>query len=65
MSYKLRSVSKSIVLASLLVFSGLASVANAGGHKAAGPGDIVDVAAGAGSFNTWLRQFRPQGWLMH
>lgn len=45
---------KSVALASLLAAFGLVSVANGGAHKAAAPapGDIVDVAAGAGSFNT-------------
>ena len=36
----------------LVTLAAFTSVAQAGGHKAAAPGDIVDVAAGAGSFNT-------------
>jgi len=43
------------IAAVALVTAGLTTIANAGGHKAAAPaapGDIVDVAAGAGSFNT-------------
>lgn len=47
----LMSSTKAIMLATIATF-GFASGAMAGGHEAAGPGDIVDVAAGAGSFNT-------------
>ena len=35
-----------------MAMAAFTSVANAGGHQSAGPGDIVDVAAGAGTFNT-------------
>ena len=34
------------------MMAGFSTSVNAGGHSPAGPGDIVDVAAGNGSFNT-------------
>jgi len=46
---------KNLSVAAILVALSLSSVAQAGGHKSAAPaapGDIVDVAASAGSFNT-------------
>jgi uncharacterized surface protein with fasciclin (FAS1) repeats len=55
---KFTSVSKAISVATLLAF---ASVAQAGGHKNAGPGDIVDVAAGAGSFTTLVAAVQAAG----
>ena len=39
----------------------LTGTASAGGHKAAGPGDIVDVAAAAGSFNTLIAAAKAAG----
>ena len=45
----------------VMLVSGYASVSYAGGHKKAGPGDIVDVAAGAGSFNTLVAAVQAAG----
>ena len=44
-----------------MAMAAFTSVANAGGHQSAGPGDIVDVAAGAGSFNTLVAAVKAAG----
>ena len=58
---KMYKFSKSFALVSLLALTGFSSIANAGGHKSAGPGDIVDVAVGAGSFNTLVAAVKAAG----
>ena len=52
---------KAAAAVSVMFLVGFASVANAGGHKAPAPGDIVDVAAGAGSFNTLVAAVQAAG----
>jgi uncharacterized surface protein with fasciclin (FAS1) repeats len=46
---------------SIMLIVGFSATVNAGGHKSAGPGDIVDVAAGAGSFNTLVAAVKAAG----
>lgn len=53
---------KAVLMAMVLVAAGISSVAYAGGHaKAAPAGDIVDVAAGAGSFGTLVAAVKAAG----
>jgi uncharacterized surface protein with fasciclin (FAS1) repeats len=58
---KMYKLSKTFALVALLTITGFSSIALAGGHKSAGPGDIVDVAAGAGSFNTLVAAVKAAG----
>jgi len=53
--------SKAFALITTLLLMGFSMTVNAGGHKSAGPGDIVDVAAGAGSFNTLVAAVKAAG----
>ena len=62
---KMYKFSKSFAIVSLLAITGFSSIANAGGHKSAGPGDIVDVAAGAGSFNTLVAAVKAAAVVAH
>ena len=51
---------KAAALLSVMVL-GFSTSANAGGHMDAGPGDIVEVASGAGSFNTLVAAVQAAG----
>jgi uncharacterized surface protein with fasciclin (FAS1) repeats len=53
--------SKSSALVGAMLMLGFSTTVNAGGHESAGPGDIVDVAAGAGSFNTLVAAVKAAG----
>ena len=61
MTAKLVHSLKAITLLSVMFLAGFSSNANAGAHAEAGPGDIVDVAAGAGSFNTLVAAVKAAG----
>ncbi|MGI9290063.1 MAG: fasciclin domain-containing protein [Gammaproteobacteria bacterium] len=61
MFVKLNRISKALMAVSLLAVGAFSPLANAGGHKDMGPGDIVDVAAGAGSFNTLVAAVKAAG----
>ena len=58
---KFIKTSKALALITTLLLVSFSTTVNAGGHKAAGPGDIVDVAAGAGSFNTLVAAVKAAG----
>jgi uncharacterized surface protein with fasciclin (FAS1) repeats len=49
---KFIQTSKTIAVITTMLLVGFSTTVNAGGHKSAGPGDIVEVAAANGSFNT-------------
>ena len=51
---------KAVAVLSAMVL-GFSTTANAGGHSDAGPGDIVEVASGAGSFNTLVAAVQAAG----
>jgi uncharacterized surface protein with fasciclin (FAS1) repeats len=53
--------SKALALVGAMLLVGFSTTVSAGGHKSAGPGDIVDVAAGAGSFNTLVAAVQAAG----
>ena len=61
MSHKLFHSRKTLAVLAFMFVAGFSTMANAGGHKAAAPGDIVDVAAGAGSFNTLVAAVKAAG----
>ncbi len=61
MNAKISSFSKSLMAVAVLAMAAFAPLASAGGHKDKGPGDIVDVAAGAGSFNTLVAAVKAAG----
>ena len=61
MIYKFVQTCKSFAVLSIVLMIGFSTTVNAGGHKTAGPGDIVDVAAGAGSFNTLVAAVKAAG----
>jgi uncharacterized surface protein with fasciclin (FAS1) repeats len=61
MIYKFVQTCKSFAVLSIMLMVGFSATVNAGGHKSAGPGDIVDVAAGAGSFNTLVAAVKAAG----
>ena len=52
---------KALGLITTLLLMSFSMTVNAGGHKSSGPGDIVDVAAGAGSFNTLVAAVKAAG----
>jgi uncharacterized surface protein with fasciclin (FAS1) repeats len=58
---KFIKTSKALALITTLLLVSFSTTVNAGGHKAPGPGDIVDVAAGAGSFNTLVAAVKAAG----
>ncbi|MDB4307837.1 fasciclin domain-containing protein [Gammaproteobacteria bacterium] len=58
---KFMQSSRKLSLLAAMLLVGFSTTVNAGGHKAAGPGDIVDVAAGAGSFNTLVAAVKAAG----
>ncbi|MCP4275074.1 MAG: fasciclin domain-containing protein [Gammaproteobacteria bacterium] len=53
--------SKALALITALLLVSFSMTVNAGGHKSADPGDIVEVAAGAGSFNTLVAAVQAAG----
>ena len=57
---KLFHTLKATALLSVLML-GFSSITVAGGHKDMAPGDIVDVASGAGSFNTLIAAAQAAG----
>jgi uncharacterized surface protein with fasciclin (FAS1) repeats len=58
---KLIQNSKALALVFAMLMVGFSTTVNAGGHKSAGPGDIVDVAAANGSFNTLVAAVKAAG----
>jgi uncharacterized surface protein with fasciclin (FAS1) repeats len=52
---------KALALVGAMLMVGFSTTVSAGGHKSAGPGDIVDVAASAGSFNTLVAAVKAAG----
>lgn len=61
MTTKLLQSVKAAAAVSVMFLAVFSTAVNAGGHKAEGPGDIVDVAAGAGSFNTLVAAVQAAG----
>lgn len=63
MSHTLFHARKTLTVLAFIFVAGFSTLANAGGHKGAAPapGDIVDVAAGAGSFNTLVAAVQAAG----